>query len=325
MISKRTHKKHTFKIKSKNAKRKKTKVLRLQKRWITGGDPTKLIKRQLLKNLILLCLIYNDTHDKGIQEIIFDEYSQYYTYCMKKKGNLLDKFGNSVSLPTVVHLQSQYNLYFGYIKDQQLKIKVTAYMNEIDGLITRYGEQANQELRQKLSELMEESRKPVGDTFNSEKLSMPRPLLTGTTNHQRGIRQSPEEINHIMLCKHIFEIGTTYIFILHETGVDNSILKEEFNKLIEWFFRINDTDGKLVDKRDLAKNQHGVMVDKELLIDKYEKRNGIIRSQKLMLDGFIYYSGFEPRLKPMFEDKKDDIMIDIQRLNQEINPHLPQP
>jgi hypothetical protein len=239
---------------------------------------------------------------------------------MNKKGNLLDKYGNSASLPTVDYLQSQYNLYFGYIKDQVLKHKVTEYMIDIDNLIRDHGEQANEVLRRKLSELIEANKKPVGDTFSSEKLLMPRPVLTGTTNHQRGIRQSPEEINYIMLLQHIFEIGTTYIFILHATGVDNSILKEEFNKLIEWFFEIDHTNGKLVDKIELAANQHEVMVDRLQLIDTYEKKNGIIRSQKLMLDGFIHYSGFEQIFKSMFQDKNADIMIDIQRLNQEINP-----
>jgi hypothetical protein len=332
MISKRTHKKYTFKNKSKNIKRKKTKVLRLQKRWITGGDPTKLIKRQLLKNLTLLWFIFNKTGDFCINDIIHN-YRHYYTYCMKKKGNLLDGDGRSETLPTVAELEKKYHEYYSYIKEDELKREVDEYMRNIDVLIREHDEQANTHLRTNLLTLKTEAPLPGGNLFRSDKLAEKIPsCIAYSTNHSRvgvgvgvgNVRvQSEGERNYSMLLQHIFEIGTTYIFLLQKHRQDNHMLKQKFTTLIEFFFSI-DTNGNLVKKCDFAENWHGVMEDKQNLIEKYEKSiDSNIRSENLKLHGFIYYSGNEPSLKPMFEDKKADIMIDIQRLNQEINP--PQP
>jgi hypothetical protein len=66
------------------------------------------------------------------------------------------------------------------------------------------------------------------------------------------------------------------------------------------------------------------MEDKQNLIEQYEKSiDSNIRSENLKLHGFIYYSGNEVQLTILFTEKNTDTMIDIQRLNQEINP--PQP
>ena len=337
MISKRTHKKYTFKNKSKNIKRKKTKVLRLQKRWIAGGNPTKLVKRQLLKNLTLLWFIFNKTRDFCINDII-QNYRHYDTYCMDKKGNLLDGDGRSEAPPTVAELEKKYKEYYGYIRDNELKGEVDEYMtNTFDRLIRENGEQANTHLRTNLLTLKTEAPLPGGNLFRSNKLAEKIPsCIPYSTNHSRvgvgvgvdNVRnarlQSEGERNYIMLLKHIFEIGTTYIFLLQKHQQDNHMLKQKFTTLIGFFFSI-DTDGMLVKKCEFAENWHGVMEDRQNLIEQYEKSiDSNIHSENLKLHGFIYYSGNEVQLTILFKEKNTDIMIDIQRLNQEINPPQPQ-
>ena len=245
MLSKRMNKKHTFKTKSKRVNRKSNKVHRRQRGgW--PGDEKKLIKRQFLKNAILLGLMSKYTGN-------WNKWENFSSLMgTLNSGPFMEKSGTIPERTNLEGLQRQWDRYNEQLKnlDTETQENVGIDMVRVNDLIRLGSRDTNEQLREILRKIYDEVK------------SMKIPPVS----RHAVISES----NHISKAfNHIISIGETYLFLTKP----NIRLKTDFNKLINFFFTNN--DGVLVYNNKQTDTYHGNIDNEKLKLEGFIYYSGI--------------------------------------------------
>jgi hypothetical protein len=245
MLSKRMNKKHTFKTKSKRVNRKSNKVHRRQRGgW--PGDEKKLIKRQFLKNAILLGLMSKYTRN-------WSEWENFSSLMGPiNSGPFMEKSGTIPERTSLEGLQRRWDRYNEQLKilDMKTQENVDRGMEPVHGLISLGSRDTNEQLREIL--------RKIYDEVTSMKIApISRHAVISESNH------ISKAFNHII------SIGETYLF-LKKTNIR---LKTEFNNLIHFFFTNN--DGVLVYNNKQTDTYHSNIDNEKLKLEGFIYYSGI--------------------------------------------------